>query len=293
MSADFPRRDYRPRPRKRDHPVEAAAEAPAAAGPRRVAAAPAADTAWEAGASWYDQVVGADGDDFYQRLLLPAVLARLAAKPGQRVLDVACGNGVLGRALAAAQVASTGIDASPALIEAARRRAGPLEQHLVGDARRLDAVLPGLVVDHAALVMCLQDLDPVAPVLAGVARAVHPGGRVVMALSHPCFRIPRRSSWGWDAEQMGQYRRLDGYLSPFAVPIRLHPGQVADTTSTRSFHRPLSAYLEACGTAGLGVVGCDELCSHRRGTRGRRSAAEERALSEFPLFLVLTAVRVG
>lgn len=291
MANPFPKRDYRPKQRRRDLPPEARAARPSA---RPVArqAAPAAETAWEAPAGWYDRLVGDAGDDFYQKLVLPTTLGRLAARRGERVLDVGCGTGVLGRALAAAGAASTGVDASPAMIEAAQRRAGGLERYLVGDARRLDTVLPGERFDHAALVMCLQDLDPLAPVLAGVAGLLKPGGRMVVVLSHPCFRVPRRSAWGWDDEQKAQYRRLDGYLSPFAVPIRLHPGQADDQTSTRSFHRPLSAYLGAIGAARLGVVAADELCSHRRGSRGVRSAAEERACSEFPLFLVLTAERL-
>ncbi len=272
MPKDFPSRTYAPRPRK----------------------TAAAATAWEQPAQWYDNLVGAEGDDFYQKLILPTILKRLDPKPGQTVLDVACGQGVLGRVLAAKGVKTLGVDASPSLIESAQGRAGPLERHLVGDARRLGEAVPaGTQADHAALVMCLQDLDPIAPVLAGTAALVKPGGRVAMALSHPAFRIPRRSSWEWDEEQGMQYRRLDGYLSPLSVPIKIHPGKPEDPTRTTSFHRPLSTYLNALGAAGLGVIAADELCSHRRGTKGARSAAEDLSAREFPVFLVLTAVRLG
>ena len=271
MPKDFPTRSYAPRPRKNA----------------------AAATAWEQPAQWYDSLVGAEGDDFYQKLILPTVLKRLDPKAGQTVLDVACGQGVLGRVLAAKGVKSLGVDASPSLIESARTRAGPLETHAVGDARKLaDAVPAGTQADHAALVMCLQDLDPIGPVLAGTAALMKRGGRVVIALTHPCFRIPRRSLWGWDEEQGMQYRRLDGYLSPLSVPIKIHPGKPEDPTRTTSFHRPISTYLSALGTAGLGVTAADELCSHRRGTRGIRSAAEDLSAREFPVFLVLTAVRI-
>jgi hypothetical protein len=88
-----------------------------------------------------------------------------------------------------------------------------------------------------------------------------------------------------------QYRRLDGYLRPVAVPIKIHPGRPADPTRTTSFHRPLNAYLNACGESGLAVTACDELCSHRRGTKGARSAAEDLSAREFPVFLALTAIR--
>jgi len=260
------------------------------------APAPAAPTAWQDQAQWYDRRQGDGGDDFHSTLILPAVRRLLAVTPGGgRVLDVACGQGVLGRALAADGIASLGVDASPELIAAARRRAGGREHHLVGDVRDLPGVLAGNgLADErfvaAAVVMALADLDPMAPVLSGIARSLVPGGRCVLALSHPAFRIPRRSGWGWDDVQGMQYRRLDGYLSPLAVPIRTHPGVVDDHSRTLSFHRPLSAYLNACGAAGLGVIAAEELCSHRRGTKGARSAAEDRAAREFPLFLVLAAV---
>jgi ubiquinone/menaquinone biosynthesis C-methylase UbiE len=307
-SAKFPKRNYAPRPRK-DHAAARAAEQAAARaarpvrrerrGPDRQHAeqapppAPAADTAWEKQAGWYDQHQGERGDDFYTRLVLPAVLRQLAARPGQRVLDVCCGQGVLGRALADQQVACVGVDASPALVAAATARARPPESYRVGDARALGEVLPGERFDHAALVMALQDLDPIQPVLDGVAALVRPGGHVVIAMTHPVFRIPRRTTWGFDEDTGVQYRRLDGYLSPMKLPIRTHPGRPDDTSSTASFHRPLNAYLNACGQAGLGIVACEELCSHRRGTKGPRFGAEDRAAKEFPVFLVLTAVRLA
>lgn len=270
MAKQFPGRSYEPRPRA----------------PERRAAA---DTAWERPAAWYDQLIGQGGDDFYRELILPAVLARLAAKPGQRVLDVGCGQGVLGRVLALEGLRSLGVDASPSLIEAARERGGKGSDFRVGDARNLDAALGDEQCDHAALVMCLQDLDPIEPVLAGTARHVKPGGRVVAVMTHPCFRIPRRSSWGWDDDNGVQYRRLDGYMSPMHVPIKTHPGMPEDPSRTLSFHRPLTTYLNAFAAAGLAVVGCDELCSHRRGTKGSRYGAEDRSAKEFPVFLVLTA----
>jgi SAM-dependent methyltransferase len=252
---------------------------------------PAAATAWEGQADWYDRHQGQDGDDFYRDLILPAVLRQLQVVRGRRVLDICCGQGVLGRALAEAGVATMGVDASPALVAAARKRAGPLEQHAVADARDLPAALDGVVFDGAAVVLALQDLDPIEPVLAGAAQALRPGARLVVVLTHPCFRIPKRTGWGWDDRDGIQYRRVEAYLSPLALPIKTHPGMAADPSRTTSFHRPLSTYLTAIGQAGMAVVGCEELCSGRRGTRGVRWAAEDRAAKEIPLFLVLTAVR--
>lgn len=252
---------------------------------------PVAPTAWEQQAGWYDQHQGRDGDDFYQVLILPAVLRQLAVIPGRRVLDVGCGQGVLGRALAERQIASLGVDASPSLIEAAKRRGSPLEEYRLGDARSLERVLSGERFAAASAVLCLQDLDPLEPVFAGVAEVLEPGGRFVMVMTHPCFRIPKRSGWGWDERDGLQFRRVEAYMSPLRLPIVTHPGMPADGASTSSFHRPISAYLNALGETGFAVVASEELCSHRRGTRGPRFLAEDRAAKEIPQFLVLTAIR--
>lgn len=281
--AQFPRRDYSGPPRK-------PAAVPAAS------AAPAAHTAWEGQAGWYDQHQGQGGADLYQSVLLPAVLRRLATKKGQRVLDVGSGQGVLGRALAHLGVDAVGVEASPGLLAAAQQRAGPHEKYVLGDARDLAAVLPGQAFDHAAALMVLQDLEPILPVMQGVARLLVPGGRFVIALTHPCFRQPKRSAWGWDDDRRQQYRRIDGYLSTYQTRIATHPGALPGTPEaalqTVSTHRPLSAYIEACGAAGLGLVGCEEPTNPRRGTKGARFAAEDLAAKEIPLFLILTAVRL-
>jgi SAM-dependent methyltransferase len=300
----FPRRPLRPRfppmpardqfPRRDITPRHLRAGARPAPGGTRTAAglARAAPTAWESQAKWYDEVVGDDGDDFYRRLILPTVLKRIDGQPGELVLDVACGQGVLGRVLAKTGMRTLGVDASPSLIAAAKTRAGGTERHVVGDVRILHAAIGDEMVDHAAAVLSLQDLDPIAPVFAGLSHRVKAGGRLVIVLTHPGFRIPKRSTWGWDEAECIRYRRLDGYLLPFAVPIFTHPGRPEDPSRTMSFHRPIGTYLNAMGEAGFAVTGADELCSHRRGTLGQRSAAEDLAAREFPLFLVLTAVRL-
>ncbi|MDA3962858.1 MAG: methyltransferase domain-containing protein [Planctomycetota bacterium] len=253
---------------------------------------PAAATAWEGQAAWYDERHGAGGDRLHSEVVLPAVLRQLAAAPGDRILDCCCGQGVLARLLASQGNSVVGVDAAPALIASAKERAGPAEQYLLGDARDLAAVLDGSSFNHAAVVLALQDLDPIEPVLAGIAQHVAPGGRLVLVMTHPAFRIPKQARFGWDEQRSIQYRRIDGYLQPRSVPISTRPGQDAELAST-SFHRPLSHYLNALGAEGWGVVACEELCSPKRGSAGRKQEAEERAAREFPMFLVLTAQRLG
>ncbi|MHC5067762.1 MAG: class I SAM-dependent methyltransferase [Planctomycetota bacterium] len=287
-------------PRKPRKPSRPAKPGPAKPSPAKSAAAP---TAWQDQAVWYDARHGERGDDLHSQVVLPAVLRRLRAKPGQRVIDCCCGQGVLARLLAAQGVEVTAIDAASSLIDAARAHGADGIDYQVADARSLD--LPAASADHAAVVLALQDLDPIDGVLRGLATAVKPGGNLVIVLTHPCFRIPKQARFGYDEKAGVQYRRVDAYLQPQAIPITTHPGQgrggpkgreqdaqKAERISSTSFHRPVSSYLEALGQAGWAVTGCEELCTPRRGTPGKRAEAEERAAREFPVFLLLSAVRL-
>lgn len=101
------------------------------------------------------------------------VLAWLAPRPGERILDLGCGDGVLTEKLVQAGAIVTGADNSEALLEAARGR-GLDVQHKDGQAldyrEEFDAVF-----SNAALHWMTRAED----VVKGVARALKPGGRFV------------------------------------------------------------------------------------------------------------------
>lgn len=252
-----------------------------------------AATAWQAQAGWYDERHGERGDDLHAQVVVPAVLRRLALRPGQRVLDCCCGTGVIARALALQGAAVVGVDAAEALLTAARQRAGEHERYLLGDAGDLRPVLAGERFDHACIVLALQDLDPIEPVLAGIAAHLPVGGRLVIVLVHPCFRPLRQSRWGWDEGDGIRYRRIDAYAQDYRVQVQTHPSQGRASPTSTAFHRPLSTYVNALGSAGFGLVALDEPLSPRRGSPGKRQAAEDRSQREIPVFAVLTAQRLG
>ena len=110
----------------------------------------------------------------------PAILgdALERAVPGRRfarVLDLGCGTGLMGVALAGRADRIDGVDLSPAMVERARATgayatlaAGSLEEALAA----ADAASYDLVVAADVLVY----VGDLAPVLAGAARALRPGG---------------------------------------------------------------------------------------------------------------------
>jgi ubiquinone/menaquinone biosynthesis C-methylase UbiE len=250
------------------------------------------DTSWEHVADWYDRLVGDEGSDYHRNVVLPAAIEMLAARPGHRVLDLCCGTGVLCRKLVETGVGEVvGVDASDAMIRAAGSRASsPKLRYVQADVRELGSLADG-TFDRAACLMAVHDVDNVAALFANLAASLKTGGHAVIVMMHPCFRIPRQSSWGWDEKLKTQYRRLDRYATPLTVPIATHPGS-DPTQHTAFFHRPLAEYLTALGKTGLAVTECRELTSHRTSEPGGRSRAENRARREFPIFLALKAVKL-
>lgn len=108
-----------------------------------------------------------------------AALDMLDPKPGELILDLGCGDGVLTERIAAAGARVIGLDASPEMVEAARARG---VDAFVADAQALDLASQALrfgqfdaAFSNAALHWML-DPDAVA---AGVFQVLRPGGRFV------------------------------------------------------------------------------------------------------------------
>lgn len=241
-------------------------------------------TSWDPLAGWYDGWVGADGSDHHQEVALPTVLRVLGLQPGERVLDIGAGQGVLARAVSAAGAVYTGVDISPKLLTMARRR-NPGVRFLAGDATDLSKVsgLKAGGFDAAVFLLSIQDMDPLHSVLASAAWALASGGRLMIFMTHPCFRVPRQSGWGWDGDRRLRYRRIDRYLTPLSVPLKAYPGRQRGVTL--SFHRPLQAYVGALAAAGFVVERLEELPTFA----SYDNSAEQTAAEEIPLFLAIRA----
>jgi len=101
------------------------------------------------------------------------VVELLAPSLGERVLDLGCGDGALSEKIAALGPEVVGADASPDLVEAARARGLEVvlvDGHELAFDREFDAVF-----SNAALHWMKQP----ERVIAGVARALRPGGRFI------------------------------------------------------------------------------------------------------------------
>ena len=101
------------------------------------------------------------------------VLALLAPRPGEHILDLGCGDGVLTARLIEAGAVVVGIDGDAAMVAAAGEKGI--------DARRMDARALTFDGDFDAVFTnaVLHWVGAPALVSAGVARALKPGGRYV------------------------------------------------------------------------------------------------------------------
>ncbi|MGQ0664887.1 MAG: class I SAM-dependent methyltransferase [Pseudomonadota bacterium] len=109
---------------------------------------------------------------FVATLGLP-LLEWLAPRAGEFILDLGCGDGALTEKLEAAGCRVVGVDASPLQVAAARRRG--LEVAVMDAACLSFAPSFDAVFTNAAL----HWMKPAAAVIAGVERALKPGGRFV------------------------------------------------------------------------------------------------------------------
>ena len=117
----------------------------------------------------------------WSRKLADAMLDALALPRGMAVLDAGCGTGALADALAQRDRAAriTGIDISPAFLEAARARV-PGGDFRQGDLCALD--LPDGVFDAALSLLVLQFVPDRAKAVAEMLRVTKPGGLVAAAM---------------------------------------------------------------------------------------------------------------
>ena len=249
------------------------------------------NTSWDPLAAWYDGWVGEDGSHHHQKLAIPAAMDLLELQPGERVIDVGAGQGVLSPYIAQTGAEYFGVDASPRLIETAKKRHAGSGTFLVGDSRALAALrelAPGSF-DAAVYLLSLQDMDALDEVLESAEWALKKMGRLVAVLTHPCFRIPRQSGWGWDEGRKLQFRRVDRYLTPLPIPLKPYPGQKG---VSRSFHRPLQDYVNGLGRHGFAVTRMMEIPTYKKSS-GERAKAENRANEEIPLFMAIKALKIG
>ncbi len=146
--------------------------------------------------------------------VLPEVLAAIAARPGETILDVCCGTGALAAALAPAVLPGgsvTGVDLCGEMLAVARTKtSGEHVRFVEGNAERLP--LEGDAFDRVCCTLSLHEMPPAVrqAALRELRRVTRPFGRVYLVdwhlpdgllrglLLHAAIRLALRPEIGVD-----------------------------------------------------------------------------------------------
>jgi 2-polyprenyl-3-methyl-5-hydroxy-6-metoxy-1,4-benzoquinol methylase len=245
--------------------------------------------AWDANAAFWDQRMG-EGNEFFNVLIWPAVEQLLQPRQDERILDVACGNGLTSRRLARVGASVVAIDFSEPMIEQARQRS----RDLAIDYRLVDATdraaLLGLgegQFDAALCNMALMDLAEICPLLTGLAKLLRPQGRFIFSALHPCFNNPSTILTGELEDRDGSLVttcsvKIGRYLTPYT---RLGLAMKGQPMPQPYFHRPLRVLLGACFEAGFVLDGLQE-CAFPEDQGSGKSLLSWGRFAEIPPILV-------
>lgn len=212
---------------------------------------------WDRNAVFWDNRMG-EGNSFHKTLIEPTQERLLNVCAGQRILDIACGNGQFARRLAKLGASVLGVDISEQMIERARARTagapGRVEFRVI-DCTRADALLSlgEQQFDAAVCTMALMDMAAIQPVFTAVAKLLKTRGCLVFSVMHPCFNSGRVTQVHEREEVDGQVVdrysvRVSGYIHPLT-----HRGvaMVGQPVPQYYFHRPLSLLLGPAFEAGF------------------------------------------
>jgi SAM-dependent methyltransferase len=186
-------------------------------------------------AEWYQQWIG-DADP------LLAAHPGLPAVAGERVLDLACGQGRMSRYLARLGAEVTGVDVSAAMLGKARAAGPGGITYLHADVTLPPAWWDGRAFDGCTCELALMDIDDLAGTLSTLTTVLRLGGWFVASVVHPCFPGNGRGQSSWPPG--GGYEREGWWTSPGHNPegVRIRVGAT---------HRKLSTVLNALRDAGL------------------------------------------
>jgi 2-polyprenyl-3-methyl-5-hydroxy-6-metoxy-1,4-benzoquinol methylase len=220
--------------------------------------------AWERNALFWDSKMG-EGNDFVNMLIWPATEKMLAPGQGERILDVACGNGLTSRRLAEVGANVTAFDFSEAMIEIARNRPATVKgsiEYSVLDATDYKALaaLGHNSFDAALCNMALFDIADIRPLFLVLANLLRPHGRFVFSIIHPCFNNPSSVHMGELEDRGGELVttysvKVSRYMTSYSQPGLAISGQ---PTPHLYFHRPLGEVLRAGFEAGFTLDGFEE-----------------------------------
>lgn len=217
--------------------------------------------AWDANADVWDAKMADRGNDFVNVLQWPVIQPLLDVQPGQKILDIACGNGLFSRRLAALDADVVAIDFSAELIERARTRKSDRIAYQVMDVTNESTLLTlgEHAFDSALCAMALFDISDIRPIYRALSRLLKPDGCFVFSLTHPAFNNASsvHVAEAWD--EAGVKTRYSVKVSRYMTPYQAFGVALRDQPKPQLyFERPLQEYLKLGFENGFVLDGFEE-----------------------------------
>ena len=222
----------------------------------------AAQAAWNTNAAFWDEQMG-DGNQFQLHLVGPTSERLLAVQPGERVLEVACGNGVFARRLASLGADMVACDFSAEMI--ARARAHAFADRIAysvidatNEAQLLTLGEQGF--DAAVCNMAFMDMVTLDPLFSALRHLLKPNGRFVFSWAHPCFNASEVRHVIEEEDREGELvttyaLKIAHYIQP---TVTRGLGIIGQPEPHYYFHRPLSEALRPAFNAGFTLDALEE-----------------------------------
>jgi ubiquinone/menaquinone biosynthesis C-methylase UbiE len=248
------------------------------------------DTSWNRVSGWYDELLEKDSDSYQAKVIAPNLLRILDLRSGENVFDLACGQGYFSNIFAKQKgVKVVASDLSRKLVERASEKNKNIEFHVAPAHKSF--FLSDESVDTIVIVLAIQNIENVSAVFAECDRVLKKGGRLVMVINHPAFRVPQASDWHFADDT--QSRIVSKYMSESKLSIDMTPGERDPKMKikTISFHRPMQYYVKLLSKNGLAITHLEEWISHKKSQSGPRAVAEDRARKEIPMFMCIEATK--
>lgn len=198
-------------------------------------------------------------------LCWPSLVSLLDVQPGRRYLDIACGNGLTSRRLAALGAQVVAFDFSANLIERAKARStslqSPISYHVIDATNEEQLLSLGEQAFDAALSnMALFDIADLEPLFRTLPRLLKPNGTFVFSLTHPAFNNASTVHVLEEVDDQGEIKTVysvknSRYLTPYqSKGLAL----LSQPKPQMYFERPLQYYLNLGFRNGFVLDGFEE-----------------------------------
>jgi 2-polyprenyl-3-methyl-5-hydroxy-6-metoxy-1,4-benzoquinol methylase len=202
---------------------------------------------WNANAEFWDSKMR-EGNAFHKTLIEPTQLKLLNIQAGDKILDIACGNGQFARKMAELGAKVTAVDFSDKFIAIAKSKSKANIHYRVIDATSKTDLkkLDGNLFDSVVCTMALMDMENIEVLVNHLPKLLEKDGIVVFSVMHPCFNSGEITLVHEVDDMGGELKskysvKISNYLVERSI---LGVGMAGQPKPQYYFHRPLSTILK-------------------------------------------------